>query len=98
MSAPCPPGLCPLCGRPLIPGPSVNAHHPLPRRYGGRDTVGMHRICHDKLHAVFSDAELRALGPSLDHLRAHPAIAAFARWVARKPPDFVDGHHTGRQR
>ncbi|HYD64224.1 HNH endonuclease [Azospirillum sp.] len=87
---------CPLCGRPLIPGPSVNEHHLLPRTYGGRETVTLHRICHDKIHAVLSEAELRDHFHTVERLRAHPEISAFLRWVARKPPEFVDGHASGR--
>lgn len=94
MSAEGPP--CPLCGRPLVPGPSVNEHHLTPRTHGGRETVTLHRICHDKIHAVLSEAELRDHFHSIERLRAHPDIAAFLRWVARKPPAFVDGHASGR--
>lgn len=84
----------------MVPGPSVNDHHLVPRRYGGRTTVAIHRICHDKIHAVLGDAELRDHFHTPERLRAHPEIAAFVRWVAGKPPTFVDGHHapTGRRR
>ncbi|MGQ9369914.1 HNH endonuclease [Azospirillum sp. ST 5-10] len=87
---------CPLCGRPMVPGPSVNEHHTVPRRYGGRATVTMHRVCHDKIHAVLDEAELRDHYHTMERLRCHPEIATFLRWVARKPPEFVDGHHGGR--
>lgn len=58
----------------------------------------LHRICHDKIHAVFSDAELWGIGGDIARIRAHPDIAAFVRWIARKPAEFVDGHHTERSR
>lgn len=79
----------------MVPGYSVNLHHLVPRRFKGRDVVAMHRVCHDKIHAVLSDRELRDHWHSIDRLRRHPDIAAFVRWVARKAPDFVDGHHGG---
>ncbi|PWC35470.1 restriction endonuclease [Azospirillum sp. TSO22-1] len=91
-----PAGPCPLCGRPMVPGPSLNEHHLTPRRYGGRETVTMHRVCHDKIHAVLTEAELRDRYNTLESLRAHPELAAFIRWLARKPPEFVDGHAGGR--
>ena len=50
---------CPLCGRPLIPGPSVDEHHLRPRSQGGRDTVRMHRVCHSKIHSLFTEQVLR---------------------------------------
>lgn len=89
---------CPICGRPLVPGSSINAHHLIPRRYGGRETVTLHRICHDKIHAVLTEPELAKAYPTIDALRRHPEIAAFVRWVARKPAEFVDGHATGKRR
>lgn len=90
--------LCPLCGRPLVPGPSVNEHHLVPRTFKGRDTVTLHKICHDKIHAVLSERELADPYHTIDRLRAHPEIARFIRWVARKSPEFVDGHHDPARR
>lgn len=63
---------CPLSGRPLVPGPAVNEHHLVPRAFGGRETVRMHRICHSKIHSVFTDEELRDRYCTLARLKAHP--------------------------
>lgn len=84
-------GDCPLCGRPLPDGPTVDLHHPVPRSRGGVASVPMHRICHRKLHASFTDHELAGFGDDWARLRAQPGIAAFVRWVARRPPAFYDG-------
>ena len=89
--------ICPLCGRPLVPGPSVNLHHLVPRTYKGTETVALHRICHSKIHAVLSEKELRDHYHTIDRLRCHPEIARFIRWVARKPPTFMDRHRGGRR-
>ncbi|HYD31049.1 MAG TPA: HNH endonuclease [Azospirillaceae bacterium] len=89
---------CPLCGRPLVPGPSVNEHHLVPRTCKGRETVTLHRICHDKIHAVLSERELARRYNTIERLKGHPELAAFLRWVARKPPEFVDGHHDPARR
>ena len=78
----------------MVAGPSVNLHHLVPRRFKGREAVTVHRICHDKIHAVLSERELRDHFHTVDRLREQPEIAAFRQWVARKPPEFVDGHHT----
>ncbi|ASG21005.1 hypothetical protein FBZ91_117104 [Nitrospirillum viridazoti] len=83
------PGLCALCDRPLVPGPSVEQHHLVPRSQGGRVTVPLHRVCHRKIHAELSGRDLAGAYATVDALRAHPAIAAFIRWVANKPPEFV---------
>ena len=80
----------------MVSGPSLNEHHLVPRTYGGRATVTLHRICHAKIHAALSEQELRDRYHTVASLRAHPEIASFLRWVARKPPEFTDGHATGR--
>ena len=47
--------LCPLCQRQLIPGPSVDKHHLVPNSKKGKETVTLHKICHSKLHSVFTE-------------------------------------------
>lgn len=82
-------GPCGLCGRPMIAGPSVDAHHLLPRSQGGKETIPLHRVCHRKIHAELTEKELARGYTTLEALRAHRAIADFIRWVARKPPEFT---------
>ncbi|MBY4897220.1 HNH endonuclease [Cupriavidus sp. AU9028] len=89
---------CPLCGRPLVAGPSVDLHHPVPRSRGGREVVPMHRICHQKIHSVFTEAELEQQYYDMERLRGHPAIADFIRWIARKPPEYFDRSRTTREK
>jgi hypothetical protein len=91
------PDICPLCGRPLVQGPSVNLHHLIPRTYKGTETVALHRICHSKIHSVLSEKELRDYYHTIERLRSRPEIARFIRWVARKPPTFTDRHRGGRR-
>ena len=90
-AAPPPERRCPLCGRELPDGPTVDRHHPVPKALGGTATVAMHRICHRTLHATFTERELAAYGHDWAALRGHPLIARFVRWVARRPPAFHDG-------
>lgn len=89
---------CPLCGRPMVDGPSVNRHHLVPKTYRGRETHRMHRICHGKIHAVLTERELRDAYASFERLRAHPEIARFVDWVRSKPPEFVGRHRPARRR
>ena len=96
-AAPGHPSACPLCGRALPDGPTVDRHHPRPRALGGTVTVPMHRICHRKLHATFTERELAAFADDWQALRAHAEIAAFVRWVARRPPAFDDGSRKTRR-
>ncbi|GAA0829385.1 HNH endonuclease signature motif containing protein [Cupriavidus pauculus] len=89
---------CPLCGRPLLDDASTDLHHPVPRSRGGRDVVPMHRVCHQKIHSVFSEAELAITYHDWTALRAHPVMADFIRWIARKPPGFYDRSRTVKTR
>ncbi len=81
-------GPCPLCGRPMLAGPSVDRHHLVPKSAGGRETVWLHRICHRKVHSVLDERAIASAYADLDALRAHPEIARFVRWVRKKPPEF----------
>ena len=83
-------GDCPLCNRALaVP---FNRHHLLPLSKGGKNTptILMHKICHDKIHAVFSEMELKRYYHTIDRLQDHEAIAKFIKWVSRKEPQFYD--------
>ncbi len=78
--------MCPVCLRPL--GKRREKHHLVPRSEGGRATVAVHPICHRKIHSVFSERELAVEYATPQALRTHPEIAAFIKWVAKRPPDF----------
>lgn len=78
---------CPLCGRPMPPEAS-NAHHLVPKTFGGRETVTLHRICHRKIHSVLSEKELRDGYASIEALKEHPEIAKFVAWVRKRPADY----------
>jgi len=77
---------CWLCGREL--GARVQSHHLVPKARGGREVAPLHPICHRTIHAHASNGELARMRGSRAVLLEVPAIAAFVRWVADKPPDF----------
>ncbi len=83
-------GNCPLCGRPLLAGKSVDEHHLLPKSEGGRETHTVHRICHRKIHATFTEKELARSYSTWEALRAHEDMAAFIVWVQKKAPEYYD--------
>jgi len=82
--------LCPLCGRPIPPEARQSLHHLTPRLKGGKGgpTVLLHQICHNEIHATLSEAELARDYDSIEALRAHPRLAKFIAWVAKRPPGF----------
>jgi hypothetical protein len=84
---------CPLCGRVLMP--PYNRHHLLPLSKGGRGTttILLHKICHDKIHAVLTEMELKRHYHTIERLQQHEEIAAFIKWVSRKEPEYYDKSH-----
>jgi 5-methylcytosine-specific restriction endonuclease McrA len=81
---------CPLCGRPLAG--ICNRHHLIPLSRGGRGTMTLllHKICHDKIHAVLPESELKRYYHTIERLREQEEIAAFIKWVQKKEPEFYD--------
>lgn len=94
--APVPLGPCPICGRPMFKGASVDRHHWQPKSRGGTEAVYLHRICHRKLHSIFSNKELAAGLAAPEQVRQHPEIQRFIRWVRRQPPERVLRHRPPR--
>ncbi|MBK1634244.1 HNH endonuclease [Rhodovulum adriaticum] len=82
--------ICPLCGRPIPPEAQQSLHHLTPKLRGGKGgpTVLLHQICHNEIHATLTEAELARDYNTIAALRAHPRIAKFTAWVAKRPPGF----------
>ena len=81
--------LCPLCGRLLTPGDSVDEHHLTPRSHGGREKQLIHKVCHQKIHQTFKPRELARHFNSWDALKTHPEIHKFIEWVQKRPSEFL---------
>ena len=67
-------------------------HHLTPPSKGGRDsaTVLMHKIRQAKVHAVFTETELKKYYNTIDRLKEHDDIAKFIKWVSKKDLEFFD--------
>ena len=94
------PPICPLCDRQIPPGARQSLHHLTPRLKGGKGgpTVLLHAICHKEIHATFTETELARSFNTIYALRAHPRIARFVGWVAKRPPDFHAPSAGGRRK
>lgn len=90
-------GPCPICGRPMLEGASVDRHHWTPKSHGGTFTEPLHRICHHKLHTLFSERELASLYSSPETLRSHPQVRKFIAWVRRMHPEYIGTNHPPRR-
>lgn len=89
-------GNCPLCDRPLVAGKSIDEHHLLPKSEGGREKFFIHRICHRKIHATFSEKELAKNYFTWAALRDQDAMALFISWVKKKPPEYYDNSRAAK--
>ncbi|WP_108853915.1 HNH endonuclease [Albidovulum aquaemixtae] len=83
--------ICPLCRRAIPVDVPQSRHHLVPRLRGGKSgqTVLLHQICHAEVHAALSEAELARSYATIEALRAHPRLARFIAWVAKRPPGFM---------
>ncbi len=82
--------ICALCARPIPPGVPQSRHHLVPKLRGGKggETVLLHQICHKEIHATLTETELARAYNTPEALRAHPHLARFIAWVAKRPPGF----------
>lgn len=89
---------CPLCRRDLVPGPSIDKHHLIPKSLGGKEVVVIHKICHQKIHSLFSERELLKIYNSIEKLRSHDDVQKFIQWVQKKAPEYVDLNITANRK
>ncbi|OJF98718.1 HNH endonuclease [Pararhizobium antarcticum] len=89
------PVLCPVCAR-VIPDDQQDAHHLVPKSKGGKKTVCLHRICHDQIHATFTDAQLAKKFSTIEAILEDPAMQTFVAWVKGKHPGFSDSAKPSR--
>jgi hypothetical protein len=92
--------ICPLCLRPIPRGARQSLHHLIPKLKGGKGgpVVLLHQICHNEIHARFAEAELARSLNTVEALRAHPELAGFLKWVAKRPAGFHSRSSGGRRK
>jgi 5-methylcytosine-specific restriction endonuclease McrA len=79
--------LCPLCGR-VLGKANIDRHHLVPKKFKGTEQFPVHKICHRKIHSVFTERELWNSFHTWEALRSHEDIRAFIDWVSKKDPGF----------
>ena len=92
--------VCPLCLRPIPAEARQSLHHLVPKLKGGKGgpVVRLHQICHNEIHATFTEAELAREFNTPEALRAHPRMARFLDWVCKRPPAFHARSSGGRRK
>lgn len=84
--------ICPLCTRTIGDPKNGNKHHLKPKSQGGKEDsiVVLHKICHDKIHSVFTNKALAKTYNTIERLLEDEGISKFVKWVKKKPPTFYD--------
>ena len=79
---------CPLCQRPI--GNMWDKHHLIPRSRKGKGVVIIHKICHNKIHSVFTEKELELYYHTIERLLENEYIQTFVKWVGNKDPNYYE--------
>lgn len=96
--------VCPICGREF--GGPMEDHHLKPRTFRTRtkevhdkdNLIRIHRMCHQKIHATFSENDLLSYYHTTERLVEHEEMQKFIKWVAKKPPEWYDKNDDTKSR
>jgi hypothetical protein len=80
------PTACQLCRRTIhierLDDPqAVQEHHLRPERRAESPTVTLCRPCHDQIHAVFTNEELRESYDTIETLRSADRLSDYLAWI-----------------
>jgi hypothetical protein len=97
------PTTCALCRRRVpverIDDPAaVQEHHLLPERRAESPTVELCRPCHEQVHALFTNAELREEYDTVAALRAADRLADYLSWIRGTDKLSIDVRTSDRVR
>lgn len=91
-------GECPICQRPMIYGSSVDKHHFVPKSKGGKATEYVHRVCHTKIHSLYTEKELATTYNNAEALREQNEMKAFIKWIQSKPSEYYTKSKTSHRK
>lgn len=82
--------ICKICDREITDKSYWDEHHLIPKSKGGKysEKVKLHRICHEKIHSVWTEAELANTFNNVDSILSNQLMESFVKWVKKKPPEF----------
>jgi hypothetical protein len=90
--------ICSICKRLLVDDSSTNYHHLIPKKFKGKITIPLHKICHDKIHSVFSERQLFNYYHTVERILENDDMKIFINWIKNKEPDFYVTHRQTNQR
>ena len=85
--------ICLICERELG-SKNISKHHLIPKSKGGKnsETILIHNICHQKIHSVFTEKELKEEFHTIDKLKGNEEIIKFIKWVSKKDISFYQSN------
>ena len=93
------PEYCELCGR---KDSRLTKHHLIPRQKGGGSSrvkagetcpiAWLCKQCHNQVHALFTNRELKMHYSTIEKLKAHPAIIKFIEWITKRNQKHIIYH------
>jgi len=80
--------ICPICSRPLGSPEHISRHHLIPKSKGGThgEIITIHNICHQKIHSVFTEKELKDQYHTVEALLGNEQMQKFVKWGVEKTP------------
>lgn len=84
--------ICEICNRPMSDDLiSSDEHHWIPKSKGGKDTSRLHKICHRKIHSMWTETELSKYYNTPERILENDQMVSFVKWLKNKPVDFYIG-------
>jgi hypothetical protein len=81
--------ICEICNREIPDDPFYSdAHHLIPKSKKGKDVITIHRVCHNKIHSVWTEKELADYYNTPERILSHIEMQKFVNWMRNKPIDF----------
>jgi hypothetical protein len=81
--------ICDICGRPLPDELlTCNRHHLIPKSKGGKEVILVHKICHNKIHSLWTENELAKYYHTIERIKSHSDMIKFIEWISKKEIEF----------
>ena len=81
-------GPCPICGRDMIEGKTIDRHHFTPKSMGGKSMDYIHKVCHTKIHSLFSNKQLATHYDTPEKLLMNIHVQRFVKWIQKKGDSY----------
>lgn len=74
----------------MLSGPFIDRHHFVPKCEGGKESEFLHKVCHRKIHSLWTEKELAREFNDPNKIKEHPEMQKFLTFIRKKEPNFCD--------